>query len=49
MKGYNAKSKFRREGVGEESSFINRLNSRTYFFGMRIPQNTTFLKLFCYM
>ena len=49
MKGYNAKGKFRREGVVEESSFVNRLNSRTYFFWMRIPKNTTFLKLFCYM
>ena len=38
MKGYNAKSKFGREGMGEESSFINRLNNLGHTF---LDEDTT--------
>ena len=38
MKGYNAKSKFGREGMGEESSFINRLNNLGHIF---LDEDTT--------
>ena len=38
MKGYNAKSKFGREGMGEDSSFIKRLNNLGHTF---LDEDTT--------